>query len=566
MTHEIPKLDIHYFKSKLLDLKHLEKTFDNEVEDIEHEYNPFRIDKFQLYNPIYSSFFELAENNYNTIALNHRYHMVSTNSVFDKETKTIVEKEVFIKYSPLVDPIRYMVGKYKNYSVAMRNLPSISNTDTTTSFSKLTDKNNASYVDNFFCYLSGQTLSNYNFPHGVGYYGSFLGIQDKFKMNITDDFEYLNSSNYFLDNINKLFSLTSSIENEFMNFGSRGNKEKLNISTTNVHNLSSISVVDLDVIDSPETDNVKDDELVYEKKIVENKNASLDSNSETDESSDGTDNDSNEEEQSECEEDEVEDDDGYSDESNVFSYINNFPVQMICLEKCHGTLDELFEKEKINKNEVSSALFQIVMILITYQKLFSFTHNDLHTNNIMFVNTDTEYLYYKYNNNMYKVPTYGKVYKIIDFGRSIYKFKGLIFFSDSFANGGDAATQYNSEPYINEAKPRIDPNYSFDLCRLGCSIYDFIIDNDKHPEKFDELQKTIYRWCLDDSNKNVLYKKNGEERYHDFRLYKMIARTVHNHRPECQLEFPYFKRFLIKNKDNIKDLSVFNIDNLQSQT
>ena len=33
---------------------------------------------------------------------------------------------------------------------------------------------------------------------------------------------------------------------------------------------------------------------------------------------------------------------------------------------------------------------------------------------------------------------------------------------------------------MNEDKPRIDPNMSFDLCRLGCSIYDFIIhDNDE---------------------------------------------------------------------------------------
>ena len=35
--------------------------------------------------------------------------------------------------------------------------------------------------------------------------------------------------------------------------------------------------------------------------------------------------------------------------------------------------------------------------------------------------------------------------------------------------------------------------------------------------------------------KNILYKKNGEERYPDFKLYKMIARTVHNHTPEAQL-------------------------------
>ena len=34
--------------------------------------------------------------------------------------------------------------------------------------------------------------------------------------------------------------------------------------------------------------------------------------------------------------------------------------------------------------EWKSILFQILIMLITYQKVFSFTHNDLHTNNIMY--------------------------------------------------------------------------------------------------------------------------------------------------------------------------------------
>ena len=55
--------------------------------------------------------------------------------------------------------------------------------------------------------------------------------------------------------------------------------------------------------------------------------------------------------------------------------------------------------------------------------MFEFTHNDLHTNNIVYVSTEKKYLYYRYDNKHYKVPTYGRIYKIIDFGRAIYKFK-----------------------------------------------------------------------------------------------------------------------------------------------
>jgi serine/threonine protein kinase len=219
---------------------------------------------------------------------------------------------------------------------------------------------------------------------------------------------------------------------------------------------------------------------------------------------------------------------------------------MIFLEKCTGTLDQLFVKKRLDLDGIASCLFQVIMILIAYQKTFHFTHNDLHTNNIMYVETDVEFLYYKHAGKYYKVPTYGKIFKIIDFGRAIYKLQGKTFCSDSFGPGGDASTQYNFEPFFNKKKARIDPNYSFDLCRLGCSIYDFILDiNEEMDDAFthDAFQSLIIHWVKDDNGKNVIYKKSGEERYPNFKLYKMIARTVHNKTPESQLENPFFQPF-----------------------
>ena len=198
------------------------------------------------------------------------------------------------------------------------------------------------------------------------------------------------------------------------------------------------------------------------------------------------------------------------------------------------------------------------MTLIIYQKAFHFTHNDLHTNNIVYKNTDIEFLFYQFENKQYKVPTYGKIFKIIDFGRSIYTFQNKLFCSDSFSLNGDASTQYNFEPFYNKKKRIIEPNYSFDLCRLGCSIYDFIIDEEKYKE-MDEFQKTIHRWCLDDNNKNVLYKSNGDERYPNFKLYKMIARTVHKHTPQEQLQHKFFNQYLCKNNE---EKNIMNIDTI----
>ena len=173
----------------------------------------------------------------------------------------------------------------------------------------------------------------------------------------------------------------------------------------------------------------------------------------------------------------------------------------------------------------------------------------------MYVETDIESLYYQYNSIKYKVPTYGKIFKIIDFGRAIFKFQGHQLCSDSFSQDGDASTQYNCEPFLNNSKPRLEPNNSFDLCRLGCSLFDFIMDYDDEDKDLDELQKTVKRWCMDDNGKNVLYKKTGEERYPSFKLYKMIARNVHQHNPEKQLDHPYFSQFLTnENSENILNI------------
>jgi hypothetical protein len=53
------------------------------------------------------------------------------------------------------------------------------------------------------------------------------------------------------------------------------------------------------------------------------------------------------------------------------AYISNYPVQMICLEKCENTTDYLLENELIDEPKCISALMQIVMTLIVYQKTLS---------------------------------------------------------------------------------------------------------------------------------------------------------------------------------------------------
>jgi len=566
LGNPVKLFQINFCKRKEIDLDELEKQYVLNKQDQDNEYKPFSISKFQNYNPIYNRYFEMNETNYNHISLNSKYQFKNLQQVECLDTNSTHDKNVFIKFSPLLDPIRYMIGKYQNLDKDYV-LPDMNNQDVC--FSKLKDPNNMAYTDCFFSYLSSQLLNHHGFVHGIDFFGSFLGIQEKFKANVTDDLEYLNNSKFFNENVGILFSVTDSENDEKMDFGSRCNRKKLAISSlSNPHNLSAISL-DADILDES-NDCKHESELVYKNNSKKNSSCSSSSSSDKSElnyTSDEDDDSDDDDNYSTCSSDESDStsSDEQEDEEEIYAYISNFPVQMICLEKCDGTIDELFEKNILDEKQCASAIFQIIITLATYQKAFNFTHNDLHTNNIMYINTDIDFLYYCYNNNFYKLPTYGRIYKIIDFGRSIYKYQGKTLCSDSFAPGGDAVTQYNCEPFMNENKPRLEPNMSFDLCRLGCSIYDFVIDNENNPKKMDDFQKTIVRWCMDDNNKNVLYKANGDERYPNFKLYKMVARTVHKHTPEEQFKFPLLSQFEIAESD-VENQNVINIDKIPSYT
>jgi hypothetical protein len=658
------------------------------------------------YMPIYENYFNLNETNYNSINLNQRFYVSALSGVVDKnniqaavvdafkstsESLTILHKPIFIKFSPLIDPVKYMLGKYESLNVNgdILDIPVLSKLDRK-GLLKANDKNNASYVDAFFSYLSSQILNCHDFIHGLNFYGSFNAIKKDFYYNVIDDIECLDKNPYFNKNKNILFDVED-IEfsddddnhNEYVNNdednthsnyahrqqkNTRNKKEKITIETNEtidestivVHDefdkvnneLSSIFNISSDSKESEPSepselpgdedllilkldDIIRDNENIIEEVdcIVLNKDSHFGNDSDSNDSftsgscssrssytSDGHNNgddgsgsdceiddiicldhtvsggkdgkdgkdgkngndehedgesgdnsNSDSEGEDECDDDDDDDDDDeYEDDETLWATIKNFPVSAIMLEKCENTLDSLMMHEKeMTENEWRSALMQVIMTLITYQKLFGFTHNDLHTNNIMYIYTEKEYIYYHYNKKYYRVPTYNRTFKIIDFGRAIYKYKSKTICSDSFSMTGDAATQYNCEPYFNDNKPRLEPNYSFDLCRLGCSIFDYFIDDISNVAaicKKEPLSKLIVEWVTDDQNRNILYKANGEERYPDFKLYKMIARSVHNHTPQAQLSKPIFASYEFPKKKVKSSNRIVNIDKMPSYT
>jgi hypothetical protein len=538
-------MDKLYYKKNKNNLKHLEIL---ELENI------------QNYIPIYSTFFTLNDTNWNNINLNHLWSIQTIHSNIKKNSyyctltneQEVSEKPVFFKFSPLVDPFKYVIGMYSLDNIL--TLPNLINKSECNP--KINDANNSGYTDGFFYYLSSKLLNDYNFVHGIDFYGSYLAIKNNFQFNVYDDFDYVKNDSYVIKNYNKLFKFNEELGQIFFR-DSKTSKpcltieedSKIELPIFDLETLNTSSVVSEELKDV--TDSFKCDEnITIDESKSECSNDTEDSKSIDDESTVEWIEDEKEESYSD-------DDISYqSDDEVVNMTIYKLPVHVIAIEKCKCTLDRLITNDLPDK-ELIAALFQVIMILLTYQKVFDFTHNDLHTNNIMYIDTDEKYLYYCYENIHYKVPTYGKIFKIIDFGRSIYQYNGIQIVSDSFGPNGDAKTQYNIPPYVNESKPLLHPHYSFDLCRLGCSLYDVFEPNDKS-----SVKKLVEEWCKDDKGRNILYKKDGGERYPDFKLYKMIARTVHEHTPKNQLKRDIFKKF-ISTKPPKKD-KIMNIDEYPS--
>ena len=278
-----------------------------------------------------------------------------------------------------------------------------------------------------------------------------------------------------------------------------------------------------------------------------------------------------------------------SDETEELVEFTNFPVQVSLLEKADGTLDTLLDDEDDNDAMMletkdmrwAAWLFQVIAGLVVAQHYFGFVHNDLHTNNVMWNGTGITDIYYrivKGKETWYmKIPTYGRLIKIIDFGRASFTIPNVGFFiSDAFFPGNDAATQYNCEPFFDPKEgKKVEPNTSFDLCRLAVSLLESLFPDRPsnstpvkimsregaklYPETVSPVYNLLWEWLTDDNGKNVLRTPGGEERYPDFDLYRALAADVHNAIPSVQVEKALFSQFRCAAKDIPANTQVYEL-------
>jgi hypothetical protein len=476
---------------------------------------------------------------------------------------------VFVKRIHLLDPMTSMEGGYVFPDEGCLPAPSQLWKPV---LQKLNDPLNEAYVDALFA--SQASLFLKKSPHWLRCFGTYVARVEKYLYNITDEYDSLKNRPWWRRNQRLgLFRLFKDEDAQ------QKHQEFL---TTGLTDLGGEDFQDLsDLEDSPSVDGSVDSgsEPEHTGESVKLTQPKVRLQRLTDPSSDESD--ASDDMSSDCSEDEIQ----------QFAEFNNYPVQVQLLEKADGTMDELLdledeEEEAAVGNETkddrwSAWIFQVIAALTEAQHWFGFVHNDLHTNNVMWNAVSDSHVYYrvhKAKETWYmRVPTFGKLMKIIDFGRASFTIPGVGFFiSDAFYPGNDAAEQYNCEPFYDpEDGPKVEPNTSFDLARLSISLLESL-----YPERpaavspvkvmsregaklYSETVSGVYNllwdWLQDDEGKNILRGPDGEERYPDFDLYKVLAANVHKAVPARQIEKPVFSKYRCLAKDLPKDAIVYDL-------
>lgn len=383
----------------------------------------------------------------------------------------------------------------------------------TEEYERIHSPHNAAYVGA----LANIVLSESGCIHFPEVYGTFTGIAHKHSIDISDDYEDLSDRAWFMQNLGHFFDL------KLRTITTTENKESIELGET--IELDAEELLPIPIDSNIHVAEESSDELTIEDEADESSSISTGyvfavrtCSSEGD--------------------DMHEDGIGFQDddeETFAEAIFHDVPVQTTVMEKCEGTLYQLF-KENTSVEKRVAWLAQVVFALAYAQRYYGFVHNDLHVNNVMYVQTTKEYLYYNVCGKQYRVPTFGYVMKIIDFDRSTFSVKlpgmreARFFMSDQFDALEEAGGQYNFEPFYNSKFSEVKPNPSFDLVRLATSLFWDCFPNGPLCEEYqtDPLFVILMAWTTLPDKTSILFRnleeKDTHERYRGFHLYKAIAR------------------------------------------
>ena len=552
----------------------------------------------QRYHPALD-IFKIPESSlsHKNLELSSKYHIASwsnqdeTNQKIWNTTRTIYGSttsepcKTFIKTVHLLNPIDLIKEKYTIPDHPL--LPQSENTWKKTLL-KLHSHNNQAYVDTVANFVLSALRENNLTPHCVLYYGAATGISKKYQYNISLEYDTYRQCRWFwkgmkshsarltvirgdadveeIPNFEEIYKDITSCP--FEDTDSEVSEIELEpVTDKDVPEISDVESIKSFTFDNIEEDaqNVKD---IFEINKKVTKRVSLKKNE------------SSSEEESNSDSDGLTSSEG-SDESveldlDICLEIPNMPVILIYQEAQEGVMDNLLDEDEIDEHKRGSQgwearwiawLFQVISVLSFLQNAICFTHNDLHSNNILWRKTDKKFLFYKAKDGtIWRVPTFGKIFTVIDFGRSIFRVGTHLWVSDDHWPDQEAGDQYNFGPFFDHTLPKNPPNPSFDLCRLSVSLLDGLFDKAppkkkgkgisimsqedtwKVYETNSPLYNLLWSWTVNKDGHTIYEDKNGDEKYEGFDLYVRIAHDIHNAVPKDQIHKPVFSQFKWKQK------------------
>ena len=535
-------------------------------------YHP-AIDLFKISDSVYS---------HKNVELPSKYHIDSWGSQDAPKIWNTVRKngselepcQTFVKVIHLLNPIDMIKEKYTCPDHPL--IPQSENTWKKT-LQKIHNHNNQAYVDTVANFVLSRFRELNLTPHCVYYYGAMTGISKSYQYNISNEYNTYRQCRWFWNGLkshNAHLTVTSDIPEDLHEEITRCpfddsdiELEDYNIEISDTESVNSYTFDNIE----ENADNVNDifeiNNKIFGKLKLDNDVKELEGECEGEGEGEG-----------EGEEGEGEGDEGdeYSDdELDICLEIPNTPVILIYQEAQEGVLDNLLEEELDGCERGSQKwearwiawLFQIIAALSFLQNALCFTHNDLHSNNILWRKTDNKFLFYRgKDGTVWRVPTFGKIFSIIDFGRSIFRLGKHLWVSDDHWPDQDAGEQYNFGPFFDHTQPKVPPNPSFDLCRLSVSLIDGLFDKVppkkkgkgvpimseedswKVYETSSPLYNLLWNWTVDKNGHTIYQNENGDEKYEGFDLYIRIAHDVTNSVPKDQIHKPIFQQFKWKQK------------------
>lgn len=459
--------------------------------------NELEVDYLQSFFPCIDQKIDIRITKWTSIKLENRIVKITSRNnnkgIIRSSNGKEYEEEFHIKCTPILEPSRVCRQDFSPYN-SHHWLPSAEINKYINSCRKVNNMRNSAYTDTLCSIILNKLISQNYTPHFGIIYGVYSGILSDYEEDITEEYLSLKTERWF---------------NRITNSGRYKVKT---VSENKVNSLkqaiSDIEVCDLDSFAT---------EIPY---------SSVPMKSDIDE------------------------------DAKHYLIHPKIPVQIVFMEKFDNTFDNYVKKHiqairgtknglilNIRKNHLmnrlSAWIFQICAGLSCANKNLDFVHNDLHVQNVMGFPTNDEYIYYHQDGINYKVPTYGYIMKIIDFGRSTYIFDGEYYIGDVFNRDGDAGGQYTLPSSKSYRKKGIIPNPSFDLARFACSFVEDL-DEDFWPTKEDledyPIGSLINSWTINDNGKNLMDIEG-------FELYINIARFFRKKTPESQIKEEVFLKY-----------------------